>query len=80
MFVFEVGDESLEFGLLAQIFEIGIDPEEWPARESGVYAALQPLHCFLGFAQNRVNARNLIVGVVGVAEGTCGIQSPLHTL
>ena len=80
VFVLKVGDESLEFELLAQIFEIGIDPKEWPARESSVYTALQPLHCLVGFAQNGVNARNLIIGVVGVTEGTRGIQSPLHTL
>jgi hypothetical protein len=72
--VFKVSDESFEFGLLTQAFEMWIDPEERPARETGVYAALQPRHCLVGFAQYGVNTGDLIVGVVSMAEGTWGIQ------
>ena len=40
------------------------------------YTALQPLHCLMGFAQYGVNARDLIVGVMSMAEGTRGNPAP----
>lgn len=80
MFVFEVSDESFEFRLLAQALEMRIDSEERPAGESGIDAALEPLHCLVRFAQGGMHARDLIVGVVSVAEGASGIQRLSHAL
>ena len=46
----------------------------------GVDAAFQPRHRLVRFAQYGINAGDLIVGVVRVAEGTRGIQRPTDTL
>jgi len=78
--VFEVSDKPFEFGLLTKAFEMWIDPEERPACESGIYTALQPLHCLVRIVQYGVNKRDLIVGVMIVAKGTSEIQRPAYTL
>ena len=59
---------------------MGIDLEEGPAGETGVDAAFQPRHGLVRFPQYGINAGDLIVGVVRMAEGARGIQSPANTL
>ena len=72
--------KSFEFGLLTQVFEMGIDLEERPARESGIDAAFQPRHRLVRFAQYGINAGDLIIGVVSMAEGARRIERPADTL
>ena len=47
--VLKVSDEPFEFGFLAQGFEVWVDFEEGPARETGVDAAFQPRHRLVRF-------------------------------
>ena len=59
---------------------MGIDPEERPARKPGVGAAFEPRHRLVRFPEYRINAGDVVVGVVRVAEGTRGIQRLTNTL
>ena len=76
----EVSDESCECGLFAQVFEMRIDPEERPARKPGVDAPFEPRHRLVRVPEDRIDAGNVVVGVVRVAEGTRGIQRLTNTL
>ena len=76
----KVSDELFECRLLAQALEIGIQPEERPASEPRVDAAFQPRHRRVRFPKHRVDAGDIVVGVVGVAEGTRGIERATNTL
>jgi len=76
----KITDQSFEFGLLTQAFEMGIDPEEGPARETRFDAALQPRHRLVRFSQYGINAGDLIISVVRVAEGARRIESSADTL
>jgi hypothetical protein len=78
--VAQLSDEPFEFRLFTQTFEMRIDQEERPAGESSIDAALEPAHCFVGVSQYGMYARDLIAGVVSMAEGTGAIQGPAHTL
>src|SRR5579872_4550318 len=59
---------------------MGIDAGKWPARETSFYSAFQPGHRFLSLSQRAINAGDLIVGVVRVAEGTWEIECSANTL
>src|SRR6266550_6987716 len=76
----EIGNESLKTGIRAQAFEMWIHLEERPAGIARVDATLQPSHRLFRFAQDGVNAGDLIIGVVRVADGNREIESLLHTL
>src|SRR4051794_17426240 len=75
----QISYQSLERGLLAQGFEIGIHPEEGPAGPAGADAALEPLHRLLRFSQYRMNAGDIVVDMVGVTHGARGGQRALST-
>ena len=76
----KITDQSFEFGLLTQAFEMRIDLEERPAGETGVDAAFQPRHRLVRFPQYGINAGDLIISVVRMAEGVRRIESPADTL
>ena len=59
---------------------MGIDPEERPARKPGVDAPFEPRHRLVRVPEYRINAGDVVVGVVRVAEGTRGIQRLTNTL
>src|ERR1700730_16386795 len=59
---------------------MGIDPEKWPARKTCFYSAFQPGHCLLRLSQRAINASDLMVGVVRMAEGTGEIECSANAL
>src|ERR1700694_506719 len=59
---------------------MGIDAEKWPAWKTSLYGAFQPGHRFLSLSQRAINACDLMVGVVRMAEGTWEIKCPANTL
>ena len=69
-----VGDQPLESGLRTQVFQMRIDLEERPAGIAGIDAALQPRHRLFRFAQYGVNAGDMMVGMVRMAEGEWKIE------
>src|SRR5258706_514628 len=76
----EFGDESLEFEILTQVLEVGIQQEEWPAGKTGVDAAFKPCQRLVPVAKQRMNASDLVVGVMRMAEGARRIERPANTL
>ena len=71
---------SFEREKLAQILEAGILQKKRPAGETGVYGAFQPRHRFVLVPQYGINAGDIIVGVMRMAEGTWRIQRLPDTL
>lgn len=80
MCLLKVTDESSECGLLTQAFEMWINPEEGPAGEAGVDGAFQPRHRLVRFPEYRMDAGDVVVSMVRVAEGTRGIERAMNTL
>src|SRR5271156_945420 len=57
-----------------------IDAEERPARITGVHTTFEPRNGLVRIAQHGVYTRNLIVGVVRMAERAWRIERPANTL
>ncbi len=76
----EVCDETLEFGVLVQTFQMWIDLEERPAGKTGVYGPLKPRRRSFLISQRTVDAGDFVVEVVRVAERMRSIQGFAHTL
>ena len=66
--------EPRECGLSAQVFEMWIYPEERPARKPGVDAPFKPRHRLVRVPEHCIDAGNVVVGVMRVAERTRGVQ------
>ena len=69
IFGLQRSDERFELRERTQIRETRILEEERPAGEAGVYGSLEPFEGGVEAAEESVNARYLIVGVMSVAKG-----------
>ena len=78
--MFEIICQPHEFGFLSQVFEMWIDPKERPTGETGVDAAFQPCHRLVRFSENCIHRRDLVIGMVRVAEGTRQVDRAPNTL
>lgn len=61
-------NEKIEFGKATQVLETWVFQEKRPAREPCADAAFQPFEGRLALPGQGENARDLIVGVVGVSK------------
>src|ERR1700730_360428 len=59
---------------------MGIDPEKWPARKTSFCGAFQPGHRLLSLSQRAIDAGDLMVGVVRMAERTREIECSANAL
>ena len=66
--------EPRECGLSAQVSRCRIYPEERPARKPGVDAPFKPRHRLVRVPEHCIDAGNVEVGVMRVAERTRGVQ------
>src|SRR6516164_796423 len=75
--------QNLKFRKTPQILKAIIFQEEWPARESAADAAFKPFEGCLTSAQQRSDASELIVGMVGVSKrlwDAAGVSYALKSL
>ena len=79
VFVLQVSNELPKRGHLSQVFEVWVQFEEGPARETGIGSPIQPRHRLLIVPQHRKNASDLIVRVMRVTERAWGIQGAANT-
>src|SRR5579864_8995715 len=68
-FALESIDQSLESGFPAQVFQIRVDSEEWPAGVARIDAFLQPCYRLFRFAEFRIDTSDMMICVVGMAAG-----------
>jgi hypothetical protein len=68
-FALESIDHLLESGFAAQVFQIRIGSEEWPAGVARIDALLQPCYRLFRFREFRIDTSDVMKGVVGMAEG-----------
>src|SRR5215813_12728651 len=61
--------QELEFRKLTNVLQAGVFEKERPARESTADAPLKPLEASSRLPRERVNAGNLVIGVMRVTEG-----------
>ena len=76
----QIGDELRECGHFPQVFQVRVHVEKGPTREPGLGGPFQPSDRFLTLSQYRVDARDLIVGVMRVTEGMGAFEGPANTL
>src|SRR6516164_1996276 len=72
--------QNLEFGKALHILKAIIFQEEWPARKSAADTPFKPFESWLTPAQQRKDAGELIVGMVGVSKRLCRVAGARHTL
>src|SRR5271165_5395238 len=72
--------QDLEFRKTAHTLQANVPHEKWPARKSAADALFKPLKGQRTAAQQRIDASDLIVGMVGVPEGFGATAGASHTL
>lgn len=65
---------------MPQVLEVGIDAEERPAREAVIGRAFEPPHRLVEIAKDRIDARDVVVHVVGVTERLRRLERPADAL
>ena len=68
IFGLQRGDERFELRERTQIREARILEEKGPTGKAGVHGSLEPFEGRIEAAEKSIGARDLIIGVVGVAE------------
>ena len=66
--------------IAAQVLQAEVAAEEGPAGKAGIHAAFQPLEGQVAAANQGMDAGNLVMSVVGVAEGPGILAGPAHAL
>ena len=64
----------------SQACQSRITLEERPAGKTGIHAPFEPRQGFSGFAQKRMDARDLVVGVVGMSKRSRRSASPPYAV
>ena len=72
--------EGVKFREASQILEASVFQKKWPARKSVIDSAFKPFKSYVTPAQQRKDASDLIVGVVGMPEGFGATAGVSHTL
>lgn len=76
----DVVDQPAKFGLSAQALELRIGAEERPTRKSGFDRAFEPPQRLGRITEQREDGRDVVVGMVRVAERARAIERPPDTL
>src|SRR5579872_2238799 len=70
--------QSVKFRETSQILQANVFQKKWPARKSVIDSTFKPFKSHVASVQQRKDASDLIVGVVGVPEGFCATAGASH--